>query len=233
MARNENRRRKKLEAHRAKRKEQKKAVARFQSSGMQARMTVAKDWPVMDARTSSTLWEEGLGYVAVARRGKHNHVAAAFFLVDVYCLGVKDVILFIDSEARWHEMTRRIAEGGQVWTEVAPEHARKLVEGAVAYARSFNISPCREWPAASLIFGGIDATQCLTEFTFGKDGKPFYIAGPYDDPDRVREIMLALQRNAGSNNYDFLAPINVDDVPPELKEMVEQATAIDHESVES
>ena len=229
MARNENRRRKKLEAHKAKRKEQKKAVARFQSSGIQARMAIAKEWPVMDSRISSTLWDEGIGYVAIARRNGNQQVAAAIFLVDVYCLGVKDVVLFIDVESRWHEMIRQISKSGQGWTEVPPEHARKLVEGAVAYARSFDLPPHRDWLPASLLFGDIDAGQCLTEFTFGQNGKPFFVAGPYDTPERVNRIMQSLSRTAGMDNFHFLTTINVDDVPPELVEAIEGGTAMEHE----
>ncbi len=36
---------------------------------------------------------------------------------------------------------------------------------------------------------------------FGKDGKPFYIAGPHDN---ARFIMSKLKQTAGEGNYHFL-----------------------------
>ena len=38
--------------------------------------------------------------------------------------------------------------------------------------------------------------------TFGKDGKPLYISGPYDDP---RPVIRTLERTAGRGNFEFLA----------------------------
>jgi hypothetical protein len=184
----------------------------------------------MDARVSNSLWNNGLGYVAIARRGRHNQVAAAIFLVDVYCLGVKDIILLVDSEARWREYLHGVSGTVQGWTEVAPEHARKLVEGAVAYARSFDLQPHRDWPTAALIFGDVDASQCLAEFTFGKDGKPFFIGGPNDTPARVTQIMQTLARTAGPDRFHFLTPIDERDLPPELVRIVERGDVIGIES---
>ena len=38
--------------------------------------------------------------------------------------------------------------------------------------------------------------------TFGKDGKPLYISGPYDDP---RPVIRTLERTVGRGNFEFLA----------------------------
>ncbi len=38
--------------------------------------------------------------------------------------------------------------------------------------------------------------------TFGKDGKPLYISGPYDDPGPV---IRTLERTVGRGNFEFLA----------------------------
>jgi hypothetical protein len=38
--------------------------------------------------------------------------------------------------------------------------------------------------------------------TFGKDGKPLYICGPYDDP---RAVIRTLERTAGRGNFGFPA----------------------------
>ena len=38
--------------------------------------------------------------------------------------------------------------------------------------------------------------------TFGKDGKPFYVFGFYDDP---RSVIRTLERTVGHGNFDVLA----------------------------
>jgi hypothetical protein len=36
---------------------------------------------------------------------------------------------------------------------------------------------------------------------FGRDGKPFFIAGPHDNP---KLILKQLEQTAGAGNYDYL-----------------------------
>src|SRR5207247_285048 len=94
--------------------------------------------------------------------------------------------------------------------ELSPEAARKLVEGAVEYARGLGLPPHPDFQRAKLIFGAIDPAECMQEFKFGKDGKPCFIAGPYDSPQRCRQIMNALERSCGPEGYHFVAPMEGD-----------------------
>jgi len=41
--------------------------------------------------------------------------------------------------------------------------------------------------------------------TFGKNGKPFFIAGPHDNAAR---ILKQLEKTAGPGNYDYLVPLD-------------------------
>jgi len=41
----------------------------------------------------------------------------------------------------------------------------------------------------------------LYQLPFGKNGKPFFIAGPYDN---VEQILQQLETTVGQGNYDFL-----------------------------
>ncbi len=200
MAGNENRRRKKIEAQRAKKKAHQKALARVQSSGMIAKLTVASKWPLIETRMTAGGPREGIGSMLITRRGPHGQVAGVVFLVDAYCLGVKDIVLFLGSETEWQQRTQGSKSSGPGWEDVPPEYLRKYVEGAVAYARSIGLPPYRDWAHAAPIFGDIDASQCLTEFTYGLNGKPFYVQGPHDTPERVRQIMSALNQNDGQGN---------------------------------
>jgi hypothetical protein len=43
--------------------------------------------------------------------------------------------------------------------------------------------------------------------TFGKDGKPFYVSGPYDTPARVRTIGQTLEKSRGTGNWDYMVEV--------------------------
>jgi hypothetical protein len=91
--------------------------------------------------------------------------------------------------------------------ELHPAAARKLIESAVQYAHSLGLRPHPDYLKAKLIFGGIDSSECTEEFEFGKDGKPFFVAGPYDTPERCRQILMALEQSCGQGRYDYLMPL--------------------------
>ena len=62
-----------------------------------------------------------------------------------------------------------------------PAAARKLIEGAVAFARAHGLPPHRDYPKAMLIFGDVDPNACGDEFAYGKNGKPFSSLVPTTD----------------------------------------------------
>lgn len=44
----------------------------------------------------------------------------------------------------------------------------------------------------------------LIELEFGKEGKPLYIAGPYDDQAMINRVIATLDKHAGEGNYDVI-----------------------------
>lgn len=174
-----------------------------------------------------------MGYAAIARRGPHSQVVGVIFLIDMYCLGVKDATIVVSSEAEWKERLSHLRGNGQRFQSVTPEAFRKLVDGAAAYAKSFGISACREWLQVQPIFEGIDASQCSTEFEYGKNGKPLYMPGPHDNSSRIQQILNLLDGNAGQDNFAFTVPAMAD-IDYELDDLQSEYQAIesDEEKVE-
>lgn len=208
MARNDQRRQKKLEAKRVKRKEQLRDVSRLKSSGMGERMLAGCRWPITESRVSGSIWEDGIGYAVLVRRGPGGTAAMSLFLLDVYCLGVKNVVAKVDAEHSISAMLARLNDNGTRWIKVSPEHVRKLVEGSVGYALNLGLAPHRECAAAMKLFGDIDASQCSIEFVFGCEGKPRYISGPNDSAARSKAVVDALHRTCGPDGFHYVVHLD-------------------------
>lgn len=144
---------------------------------------------------------DGLTSLVVSRRAQNGTHVGVTFLVDQYCLGVKDfgLIRAFDiegfSERRRHE--------GHNYQDVTPAHAAKLVAQAVDYAKSIGFPPHPDLAPLLHIFSGVDISTCETEFEFGKDGKPLYISSPYDD-DAKRSLILHTLNNLGPDGFHFV-----------------------------
>ena len=48
-----------------------------------------------------------------------------------------------------------------------------------------------------MLLAGIDPSPCPQQFTFGRDGKPFYIQGPHESSTQADAIMQRIQDAGG------------------------------------
>jgi hypothetical protein len=203
-------RQKKLERQRTKQKAGRRESARRESRGLALRLEESAAAPLLHCSRGSRLWETGIGHVVVSRQMANGNVAFAAFLVDVYCLGVKDAFWAVTPRATYErKLYDKLAQQEEL-VRLTPECARKLVEGAVGYALDLGFSPHPDYRAAKLIFGDISAEDCLERFSYGKDGKPFFVAGPYDDRIRCEQILRTLEKRCGPDGYHFFVPVELE-----------------------
>ena len=157
--------------------------------------------PIHECLVPDSLFDIGIGNVIVSRKMPNGFIGAAFFLVDVFCLGIKDVFYEALSPAEYDSRVSSLQH--ETFRALHPTCARKLVEGAEAYARDLGFPPHPDYQRARQIFGDLDATACPTHYVFGRDGKPFFLSGPYDTPAKCRRIIETLTRHCGIDGFNF------------------------------
>ena len=171
------------------------------SSGWGAGLTVTghPEWPdqLGDDDASS-----GLVGVLVAREAGRNRVSVCAWLVDVYCLGVKnDLGPTVTYRADLPQVVRSFFAVFGTRPVAAPvELAQHLVLGAVEYARSLGFEPAAEADFADTR-GHLGPWEGPSAIRFGRDGQPFFISGPNDNPSR---ILRQLERAAGPGNFHYM-----------------------------
>lgn len=215
-------RQKKLERKMAKRRAQKQTFVQQNPTDVHVRFQQAASATVLHSLASDSVWKQGIGPVLLSREVKHGQVAFAVFLVDMYCLGVKNAMWNIRSRSEIESLTSKWSRDYKI-IKLKPECTRKLVEGAVEYARNLGITPHEDYQRARLIFGDIDGAACTEEFVYGRDGKPFFIGGPHDSPARCRQIIGMLNSRLGPQGHHFLMPVPAGDPLLDRVEMVEGA----------
>jgi hypothetical protein len=203
--RNEARRQAALARKRSKQKAATKARNRT-ASHPQARMAAAvaaAHSPVRECLVPESLFELGIGNIIFSRTLPSGETATAIFLLDVFCLGVKDAFFEILSPGEYEMTISRIKDRAPL-RPALPSCARKLIEGAVRYAEVFGLRPHQDYRAAKGIFGDADPTTCSQDFEYGREGKPFYVSGPNDTPAKSRQILAMLERVCGPDGFHFL-----------------------------
>ncbi len=206
MAIDPRKRQKKLQRRKAKKKAKNQALARRDVHDLAARIERAAAAPILHCCTTDVLWDQGMSNVLVSRELKSGNVAFVAFLLDVYCLGVKDVAFDIAPRSRYDWKIYGKMFGDYQVVDLEPEAACKLIEGAVEYARDLGLLPHPDYRKAKRIFGDVDADSCTEEFEYGKDGKPYFVAGPHDDRERCSQIISILTNRCGPNGFHYLMP---------------------------
>jgi hypothetical protein len=152
-------------------------------SGLPARVFRAAQAPIQHCLLSGSVFEIGMGTVILARGATPYHVAMGSFLIDVFSLGIKDVMFkSIDREVLENYMDAMAEEAPLV--SVDPSYARKLLRDLAAWSQSIGFAPHRDFVTVERIFGDVSADASDVVFRFGSDGKPTDIPGPDDSAPR-------------------------------------------------
>lgn len=177
-----------------------KRKAEALEASLPAQVLRASRNPIQHCLINAGLFDSGIGSIILARGETPSHVAFGSFLVDVFCLGIKNVMFSPpDSEA-----FEKIVDGLGAATPlvpVEPSHARKLLRELGAWSFSIGFPPHKEFATVESLFGDVSAEASDTVFHFGLDGRPHYVPGPYDSPQTVRRRIEHLSSLLGEEGF--------------------------------
>lgn len=205
MAKSEQQHQKKLAKKRAKDKQKQRALAqrRQAMTSLSGQMQWASQFPIHHCYISDDIFGElGMGVIFLTRALSDGRIAMMFLLIDAHCLGVKDAGAQLTTPAGFDRMFER-SQTASSFSPADPARARKLTEDAIAYAQSIGFAPHADYRKVAPMWGDIDPAACTEEFTFGRDGKPSYFAGPNDDAARQNLIFRRLCETVGEGNFHF------------------------------
>lgn len=145
---------------------------------------------------------DGLAQVIVARQ-ERSRLLVGSYLVDFWCLGVKDTIPPRKMGEREYELFCEscVRQFNQDFVSISLEDAQAIVYGAVDYARKLGFEPHQDFNTKAQAHLGLPPDN-LRPLEFGKDGKPFFISGPYDD---AAQVIRTLEASVGKDNFHVLA----------------------------
>ena len=208
MASSESRRRKQLEKKKKKRSDKRHQIVVRRNAGLADQLTVRAKAPIHECLISNTLESRGLGEVVIARKSASGEIAMGVFLIDRYCMGVKDCFGRLVSGAQFEDFKENMRAKGLSPKKIDASSARRLIEDAVAYAEDLGIKPHADFRSARMILGDIDPTEATTLFEMGQDGKPFFMSGPYQSPAECQMIIAKLTAKCGADGFHYVMAID-------------------------
>ncbi|HEX3789724.1 MAG TPA: helix-turn-helix domain-containing protein [Pseudonocardiaceae bacterium] len=177
------------------------ALGCWVSPGWSAGLTVPTrpDWPEPGEPATGP---GGLVSVVVARDAGRGRTSVCGYLVDVYCLGVKNSV-----GPRAMDRSALAEFAGAFFTayqadpvEVPVDLLRHLVFGAIEYAQTLGFAPAADADFAATA-GHLGEWRGPSAITFGRNGTPCYVAGDADDVDHV---LRTLAGTVGAGNFEYV-----------------------------
>lgn len=147
--------------------------------------------------------DQGLALVCITRQAKYDRFTICTYLLDLWCLGVKDTMgprqLNSSEYKQMLNYTYQcFPEGTQ---KITLEQAQSLVYSAVEYADQLGFKPHQDFQQSKAHLGKWSGQPKLQ---MGRNGKPFYVSGPYDNPETIINI---LRQNVGEGNFDYVTQL--------------------------
>ena len=165
----------------------------------------ARDFPLYGCWIMEGWRDAGITPVIVAREQEPGKIMFGVYMVDLYCLGIKDVFTRTDySLNRFERELPKLCSGAPQQCSV--ELAHEVIYGGLEYAEKLGFQPHPDYhkQMADLMLDPPDAHPRVDHVAFGKDGKPLYVSGPYDDEQKINFVMKTLTRTCGTGNFDYL-----------------------------
>jgi len=156
-----------------------KRQADISEASLPARVLRAAHAPIQHCFLTESAFGVGMGTLVLTRGATPDHLTLGSFLLDTFCLGIKDV-MFRPLESKVFEMHMEAMNAGSPMVSVDPSYARKLLRDLAAWSHGIGFTPHRDFAAVEKMFGDVSADASDAVFRFGREGKPFYISGPND-----------------------------------------------------
>lgn len=211
MAIDQKKRQKRLVRKKSKRKailsSKKKNISFGEKISRKKAIIIAKTSPIIDCLIRKDIFTGGIGTAIVSREMSNNRLGIGVFLLDVWCLGVKNTYFSVLSEDEYADRIKEISVH-ETLENIHPSCVRKLIEQCVEFSNGLGFMPHKEFKFSRQLLTDIDPTVCPIKYTFGKDGKPFYISGPNENLNQSKRIINSLLQNCGEGNFDYLMSVS-------------------------
>jgi hypothetical protein len=157
----------------------------------------ARKLPIHSCLVNEAWDEMGMAVVIITRLRPKGTFVIGTYVVDTFCLGLKDTAWWVDAD---DEHLERIQKGMQLdFVEIEEDVAFNIIYGAIRYAKNLDFQPHKDFETTQYILNPFSSIEDL-ELTFGLNGKPNYVQGPKDKP---LSIIQKLERKLGKGGFEF------------------------------
>ncbi len=145
----------------------------------------------------------GMKQIVVARQKRNGSLIVGMYLVDYYCLGLKDTFYkeFEDIDDLKDSL---LDKNNGKYTKIDANYAFNFIYGAIEFAEDLGLEPHKEFKVTEYILDDVDDVDFI-DIEFGKNGRACFMPSPWDN---VPPILATLDKTVGKGNYDYVGVLS-------------------------
>ena len=180
--------------------------------------TKARALPIHECLVNPEWKEGGFANIMIARSHTNGNITLCIYLIDLFCLGVKDShYMFNISRGEYLD----IISSSQLIEPIPISYslAHNIIYAGLEYAEEFGFKPHKDFTSITRFMLEEDTEDIeLIDIECGRDGKPFYVSGPFDDVLKTNAVIKQLEKTAGVGNFDYIISDSDDELDQEEKD---------------
>ncbi len=178
----------------------------------------ARKLPIFKCVVSKNWKEEGIFNVLVARQHVNSNITFGIYLVDLFCLGIRQTNFFFNIPLE--EFNQMREQNGDIENEIEIDYdfAHNLIFTGLEYASELGLDPHPDFKLTKYILEEDDDNIPLIEVECGLAGKPFFIYGDEINPMKIDNIFKKLEEAVGKDGFDFLDTTDTDELKDEERD---------------
>jgi hypothetical protein len=150
---------------------------------------------------TADLFDTGVGAAVLVRGVSREEQHVASFLLDTFCLGMKDAFFRTFDRRETDLMPEAWQEDGLL-DPIEPAELRKLLHDLVTWAGGNGFPPCKDYALVEAMFGAVVPADTDYTSRFGCDGEVVYIPGPSESTAQVRRRSEMVRSRFGEEAVD-------------------------------
>lgn len=182
--------------------------------------------PIYECFLSENIRDCGKGYAVVARKHTGGKLTVAFFLLDVYCCGVKNSFYKVRIDESEYEdlMNEFIIHGVEM---ISYEEVHNWIYGALEWANEAGIKPHKDFSITKFLLEEDTDEIPLIEYEFGRDGKHLLICDSYLEANKYLSVM---EKNLSKDQFEVI--VHDDEEEDDEDDKIEEDDEYDDMSIE-
>ena len=164
--------------------------------------TKARHLPIHECHITEGWEDSGLATVIVTRRQPSGNLIIATYLVDTFCLGVKNTFYQYNATSWDYQELLERARFAQTMVPCDYALAHNVVYGALTFAEELGFTPHKDFDSVSQYILEEDTDDVeFMDLEFGREGEPVLFVNPGVNPTRY---IKQLKQSVGEGNYQVM-----------------------------